>query len=298
MDILIIIAILVGFSIILGLGIRIVNPRQRGLIERLGKYHRFAMPGFHWIIPVVDRMIKVNITEMMVDAQQQTIITQDNLNAKVDAQVYFKVMAEEKHVMASQYNVFNYNRQIVQLARTTLRNIIGTMTLVEANSDRNRINGDLMKTLKEETGAWGIEVVRTELKEIDPPDDVQDTMNKIVKAENERRAAVDYATARETEADGIRRAEIKTAQGRKRAAILEAEGVKEAKVLRAQGEEKAIKLVHTAAQKYFKGNAQKLKGYETVQVSLKDNTKIIVPTDADLVNVVDGMGGIIPIKKK
>src|SRR3989338_1511746 len=204
---LLLLALVVFFS-----GIRIVRPIERGLIERLGKYNRFANPGFHWIIPMVERMIQINITETMADAEPQEIITKDNLNAMVDAQVYFKVKSDEIHVKSSQYNVNAYELQIVSLARTTLRNIIGTLSLKEANSERDRINKGLMETLKKETQNWGLEVVRTELKEIQPPKDVQETMNKVVKAENEKIAAIDFATARETEADGIKRAEIKRAE--------------------------------------------------------------------------------------
>ena len=118
-------------------GIRIIRPTHRGLIERFGKYNRFANPGFHWVIPAVERMYQVNITEQMVDAEPQEIITNDNLNAKVDAQVYFKVKADEEDVKKSQYSVNNYLYQIVNLARTTLRNIIGTLTLSSALSSFN-----------------------------------------------------------------------------------------------------------------------------------------------------------------
>ncbi|MBM3321423.1 MAG: SPFH/Band 7/PHB domain protein, partial [Candidatus Eisenbacteria bacterium] len=194
-------------------GIRIVRPTHRGLVERLGKYQRFARPGFNWVIPIIERMIRVNITEQMIDAQPQEIITNDNLNASVDAQVYFKVKADEESVKASQYNVNDYIYQIVNLARTTLRNIIGTLTLKSANSERDRINRELLTTLSQETRNWGMEIVRTELKEIDPPKDVQETMNKVVKAENEKIAALDFANAREREADGMKRAEIKKAEG-------------------------------------------------------------------------------------
>ena len=168
------------------MGVRIVRPTERAVIERLGKYKKFCKPGFQWIIPVVDRMFKVNITEQMVDAEPQEIITNDNLNARVDAQVYFRVKPDETNVAAALYNVHEFETQIVNLARTTLRNIIGTLTLKSANSERDKINGELMQTLKKETHNWGLEVVRTELKEIDPPKDVQDTMNKVVKAENEK----------------------------------------------------------------------------------------------------------------
>ncbi|MBM3310789.1 MAG: SPFH/Band 7/PHB domain protein, partial [Candidatus Aminicenantes bacterium] len=130
----------VAIAILFFSGIRIVRPTHRGLVERLGKYKRFARRGFNWVIPVVDRMFQVNITEVMVDAQPQEIITNDNLNARVDAQVYFKVKDDEESVKFSQYNVYNYQWQIVNLARTTLRNIIGTLTLKSANSERGKIN--------------------------------------------------------------------------------------------------------------------------------------------------------------
>jgi len=267
-------------------GIRILRPTNRGLIERLGKYQRFAGPGFHWIIPVIDRMIRVNITEQMVDAQPQEIITNDNLNARVDAQVYFKVKADEESVKNSQYNVFDYKWQIVNLARTTLRNIIGTLTLKSANSERDKINGELLATLSKETKNWGMEIVRTELKEIDPPKDVQETMNKVVKAENEKIAALDFANAMEREADGQKRAEIK-----------KAEGIRQAKILAAEGEAEAIKLVNEAANKYFVGNAQLLRKLEATEKSLTQNAKIVVPAGSELVNVIGEMAGVLPIKK-
>ncbi|MCX6237233.1 MAG: SPFH/Band 7/PHB domain protein [Bacteroidia bacterium] len=276
----IIIAVVVFIFLI---GIRIVRPTQRALIERLGKYIRFANPGFHWIIPVVDSMYKINITEKMIDAEQQEIITNDNLNARVDAQIYFKIKADENSVKNSQYNVNNIEVQIVSLARTTLRNIIGTMTLKSANSERGKINKELLITLLEETMNWGIEIVRTELKEIDPPKDVQETMNKIVKAENEKIAAIDFATATETKADGEKRAEIRRAEGFKQGAIL-----------RAEGEAQAIQLVNEAAEKFFVGNAQLLRRIQAMETSLKSNSKIVVPTGSDLVNVMGAMGGVLP----
>jgi len=281
-EIIILVAAVVIFIFLCG--IRIVRPTHRGLVERLGKYKRFANPGFNWVIPVIDRLFQINVTEVMVDAQPQEIITNDNLNARVDAQVYFKVKNDEASVKNSQYNVNNYQWQIVNLARTTLRNIIGTLTLKSANSERGKINSELQKTLREETGSWGIEIVRTELKEIDPPKDVQETMNKVVKAENEKIAAIDFATATETMADGARRAEIK-----------KADGVKQAKVLEADGEAQAIKLVNEAAQMYFVGNAQILRRLETVEKALAHNTKIVVPSNTQLINVIGDLAGIFPL---
>jgi regulator of protease activity HflC (stomatin/prohibitin superfamily) len=267
-------------------GIRIVRPTHRGLVERLGRYHHFASAGFNWVIPIIDRMYQVNITEVMVDAEPQEIITNDNLNARVDAQVYFKVKTDEESVKASQYNVNDYRWQIVNLARTTLRNIIGTLTLKSANSERGKINEELQKTLRQETASWGIEIVRTELKEIDPPKDVQETMNKVVKAENEKIAAVDFATATETVADGARRAEIK-----------KADGIKQARVLEAEGEARAIQLINEAANQYFIGNAQLLKRLEVLERSLAQNTKIVVPADSELINVIGEMAGVLPLPR-
>ena len=269
---------------ILMAGVRIVRPTHKGLIERLGKYHKLANPGFHWIIPMIDRLFYVNITEQMVDAEPQEIITNDNLNASVDAQVYFRVKSDEDSVKGSTYDVNNYQSQIVNLARTTLRNIIGTLTLKSANSERGKINSELHETLHKETKSWGIEIIRTELKQIDPPKDVQETMNKVVKAENEKIAAIDSATAAETVADGIKRAKIK-----------EAEGFKRAKILHAEGEAEAIKLVNEAADKYFIGNAQLLRKLEAIETALERNAKIVIPTGSDLVNIIGDMAGIIPL---
>ncbi len=269
------------------MGVRIVRPTHRGLIERLGKYNHFAAPGFNWIIPFIDKMYQINITEQMVDAEPQEIITFDNLNARVDAQVYFKVKSDEQSAKSCIYNVNNYQYQIVNLARTTLRNIIGTLTLKSANSERGKINDELHNTLKNETASWGIEIVRTELKEIDPPKDVQETMNKVVKAENEKIAAVDFATATETAADGQKRAEIK-----------KAEGIKQARILQAEGESEAIRLVNEAAERYFVGNAQVLRKLEAVEKSLEHNAKVVIPTNAELVNVIGELAGVLPLKKE
>jgi len=268
-------------------GVRIVRPTHRGLIEMFGKYFSFAQPGFHWIFPGVMKMFQVNITEKMIDAEPQEIITNDNLNAKVDAQVYFRIKADENSVKQSQYNVNRIEWQIVNLARTTLRNIIGTLTLKSANSERGKINKELHATLLSETSTWGIEIIRTELKEIEPPRDVQETMNKIVKAENEKISAIDFATAAETHADGEKRAEIRRA-----------EGIRQGNILRAEGEAQAIALVNEAAEKYFIGNAQLLRRIQAMETALKDNAKIVVPTGSDLVNVIGEMAGILPIKEK
>jgi regulator of protease activity HflC (stomatin/prohibitin superfamily) len=196
------------------------------------------------------------------------------------------VKDDEESVKNSQYNVNNYQFQIVNLARTTLRNIIGTLTLKSANSERDKINGALLSTLSRETMSWGMAIVRTELKEIDPPKDVQETMNKVVKAENEKVAALDYADAVERQADGEKRAEIK-----------KAEGIKQAKILAAEGQAEAIRLVNEAANTYFVGNAQLLRKLEAVEKALGGNAKIVIPSGSELVNVIGEMAGVLPLSR-
>ena len=283
--VIIIVAAIIFFFFLIG--IRIVRPTHRGLIESLGKYTGFAQPGFHWVLVFIQKLYLVDIREQLVNADPQVIITNDNLNATVDAQVYLKVKNDEESVKNSMYNVTNYRFQVVNLARTTLRNIIGTLSLKSANSERGRINTDLDQTLKVETKNWGIEILRTELKEIDPPKDVQETMNKVVKAENEKIAAIDFATAAETNADGVKRAEIK-----------KAEGIRQAKILEAEGEAQAIKLVNEAAELYFVGNAQLLRKLQATENALKNNAKIVLPSDSDLVNVIGEMSGMLPLKRE
>jgi regulator of protease activity HflC (stomatin/prohibitin superfamily) len=280
--------VIIGVVVILLLmSLKTVRPTERGLIERFGKYNRFAGPGLHFILPFgIERLVRQNITEMMVSSEKREIITADSLNASVDSNVYFKVKPEEDNVKRSVYGVFNYREQIVALAKTTLRNIIGTMTLKEANSDRNKINKELYEQLARETANWGIEIVRTELKEIEPPTAVQEVMNSVVVANNQKIAAQDFATAVETKADGERRAAIKMA-----------EGAKQAQILRAEGEAQAIALVNEAADKYFVGNAQLLRKLEAMEKALSTNAKIVLPTGQSLVNVIGDLAGLTAPQK-
>lgn len=238
-------------------GIRIVRPTRRMLVETLGKWSRTAGEGFTWVCPIIQRGIYVNITEQMVDVPPQVIQTMDKLNMTVDAVVYYKV----KDVKASQYNVDGHKRQLTSLARTTLRAVMGKLSLTECIQERNKINGDVEKVLDKETDAYGVEVLRVEVQRIEPPEDVQKSMNNVVKAEQDKIAATDLAKAKETEADGQRMASIKIAEGKKQAAILEAEGKKQ-----------AFELIN----KSFTGNAQTLKKLEVTQASLENNSKVIL----------------------
>ncbi len=279
-------------------GIRIVRPTHRAVVERLGKYNRYQNPGIIWIMPFVEKQISVNITEQMTEAMEQEIITKDNLNAKVDAQVYFKVQPSEDTVKASLYNVYNYSHQIIALAQTSLRNIIGGKDFVEVNSKRNDLNGEIKTLIQAQTTAWGIDIVRVELKQIVPPKDVQDTMNKVIQAQNTKTAAIDFATATETQANGQQRAAIQNATGVKQALILEAEGKAQAIIAVADATAKQIEVVNNAANKFFVGNAQLLKQFETNQAALENNTKIVfTEKGSSPVIVIGEKDTIIPIQK-
>jgi regulator of protease activity HflC (stomatin/prohibitin superfamily) len=275
--------ILIG-QIILGLivvgiilsGIRIIRPTHRAAIETFGKYTRFQNSGITFIIPFFQKIYSVNITDQLVDVMRQEVITKDNLNCTVDAQVYFKVGATEPELKNALYQVNNYDVQIVQLARTTLRNVIGDNMFKDVNSQRGKLNNEVYETMAVETKNWGITIVRVELKEIEPPDDVQETMNMVIKAENDKQSAIDFANARETKADGERRASIKEAEGVRQSLILEAEGKSQAIERVAQARAKEIQLVNESAEKYFVGNAKELKKLEVTQASLERNSKIVV----------------------
>jgi regulator of protease activity HflC (stomatin/prohibitin superfamily) len=266
---------LIVIGIILS-GIRIIRPTNRAAIETLGKYTRFQNSGITFIIPFIQKLYSINITEQLVDVMRQEVITKDNLNCTVDAQVYFKVGASEKELKSALYQVNNYDIQIVQLARTTLRNVIGDNMFKDVNSQRGKLNHEVYETMLVETKDWGITIVRVELKEIEPPDDVQETMNMVIKAENDKQSAIDFANARETKADGERRASIKEAEGVKQSLILEAEGQSQAIERVAAARAKEIQLVNEAAEKYFVGNAKELKRLEVTQSSLETNSKIVL----------------------
>lgn len=282
---------LTGLIFLVG-GIRIIRPTHRGAIETFGKYSKLAIPGFNWICPLAQRLIPVDITEQMAIVNPQEIITEDKLNATVDLVVYYKVDESEKGVKASLYNVYNFQSQIITLAQTTARNVIGKMSFKDVNSERNELNNTLADIMSKETATWGVKIVRVEIKEITPPKDVQNQMNQVNINEQKKRAAIDLATARETEADGIRRASIKEAEGERQAKILRADGDKQAKILEAEGLAKYNELIT----KSFKSKeVQLFKKLETVQTSLKDNSKIILTEKGINTNIILGD---IPIKEK
>ena len=281
-------------------GIRIIRPTHRAAVETLGKYTRFQKSGITFIIPVIQKLYSVNITDQLVDVMRQEVITKDNLNCTVDAQVYFKVGDSEQELKNALYQVNNYEIQIVQLARTTLRNVIGDNMFRDVNSQRGKLNQEVFDTMAIETKDWGITIVRVELKEIEPPDDVQETMNMVIKAENDKQSAIDFANARETKADGERRAQIKEAEGIKQSLILEAEGKAQAIERVAQARAREIELVNEAAEKYFIGNAKDLKKFEVTQASLESNSKVVLTEKGVSPTLVLNQAEekIIPVEKR
>ena len=256
---------------------RTVRPTERGLVERLGRYDHFATPGLTFLMPFVDRLIRVNVTEEMSHVEPQEVITKDKVVMTVDAVVFYKVKTDEESVKASVYAVNNFQQQIEVLARTTLRNIIGKMEMGEANVGRGIINTELLTELEQQSRQWGVEIMRAELKDLKPPPDIQESMNTVIKANNAKLAAQDMANATENQADGARRAAIKNAEGQRQAAILEAEGQKIAIERVAEGNANAIKAVNEAYTTYFKDTAIVAKQLETIAIALQNNSKIIVP---------------------
>lgn len=275
-----VIAIVIPIAVILYAtvsSLRIVRPTEKGLVERLGKYHRFVQGGITFLVPFVDRILKVNITERMTPVQRQDVITRDKVFMGVDAVVFYKVKPDEQSVKASQYNVASFTAQIDTLARTVLRDIIGGMDMAIANTSRPTINASLKEALDEQTEKWGIEIIRAEIKDLEPPKELIISMESVLKADNDRQAAEKTAIAEATLASGEKNAAIQRAEGQKQAAILQAEGQKTATIAIAEGDAQATKLRNEALTTYFKDSAVVFKQLETIQASLQNNTKIIVP---------------------
>ena len=204
--------------------VKIIRPYERGLVERLGKYHATEEPGLRLIFPFIDRMVRVDMRERVVDVPPQEVITSDNVVVSVDAVVYYEATDPQRLV----YNVVDFYLAVTKLAQTNLRNVIGDMQLDEALTSRDTINTRLREILDDATDKWGTRVVRVEIQRIDPPADVMHAMHEQMKAERTRRAYV-------TTAQGEREAAITRAEGEKQAAILSAEGLKESAILEAEG---------------------------------------------------------------
>lgn len=213
--------------------VRIIPQAMAGVVERLGRYSRTLSPGLAIVIPYVDRVRPlIDMREQVVSFAPQPVITEDNVVVQIDSVLYYTI----NDARAVTYEIANHLQAIEQLTTTTLRNVIGGLTLEKALTSRDEINTKLRVVLDEATGKWGIRVNRVELKAIDPPVTIQDAMEKQMRAERDRRAAI-------LTAEGVKQSQILTAEGQKQAAILTAEGNRQAQILDAEGEAQAIKAV-------------------------------------------------------
>src|SRR5579875_3717745 len=230
-------AVAVGLRVILAARtVRIVPQAKAGIVERLGRYHRTLTPGATLLMPFIDRMRPlIDLREQVVSFPPQPVITEDNLVVNIDTVLYFTV----NDARSATYEVANPLQAIEQITVTTLRNVIGSLTLEQALTSRDHINAQLRGVLDEATNKWGIRVNRVEIKSIDPPPTIQEAMEKQMRAERDRRAAI-------LTAEGVKQAAILTAEGQQKAAVLTAEGERQAAILRAEGEAKAISTVFDA----------------------------------------------------
>jgi regulator of protease activity HflC (stomatin/prohibitin superfamily) len=252
--------------------IRIIPQANAGIVERLGKYHKTLMPGLNILVPFIDRLRPlIDMREQVVSFPPQPVITEDNLVVSIDTVVFFQVT----DARAATYEIANYLGAVEQLTTTTLRNVVGSLNLEEALTSRDTINGKLRVVLDESTGKWGVRVGRVELKAIDPPASIQDSMEKQMRAERDRRAQI-------LTAEGTKQAAILQAEGSRQASILEAEGEAQAAVLRANGEAQAIETVFGAI---HEGDPDsKLLAYQYLQMLPKiadgaSNKLWIIPTE-------------------
>ncbi len=284
-EIILALAIIVLVVIVLiSMGIKRVNQYERGIVERWNAYEKTVEPGLRYIVPFAQRIFRVNMREQVIDVPPQEIITEDNVVVTIDAVVYYQITDPVKAL----YEIEDFELAIVKLAQTTLRNIVGEMSLDTCLTSREKINIELRKVLDEATDKWGTKVNRIEVQRIDPPADIQTAMHKQKTAEQERRQIRLLATGRKEGAMQDREATILRAQGDAKAIEL---------VAGAQAE--AVKVVSQAANQYFLENAQLNKKLDVIRDTFAQQTKIIVPSTADILTVLGLEGGpaVLPIKR-
>src|SRR3954447_13982304 len=232
----VVLAVLVFIVVVVVRSVRIVPQARAGVVERLGRYQRTLDPGLALLVPFVDRLKPlIDLREQVVSFPPQPVITEDNLVVNIDTVIYFTVIDPR----AASYEIANYIAAIEQLTVTTLRNVIGGITLEQTLTSRDQITAELRGVLDEATGKWGIRVNRVELKAIDPPATIQEAMEQQMRADRNKRAAI-------LNAEGVKQSQILTAEGEKQSAILRAEGQRESQILNAEGQAKAIDTVFTA----------------------------------------------------
>ncbi|BEL08828.1 SPFH domain-containing protein [Actinoplanes sichuanensis] len=278
------IAIVMFAVITLAKSVRIIPQQRMDVVERLGKYQRTLSPGLNLLVPFIDSVrTKVDMREQVVSFPPQPVITSDNLVVSIDTVLYFKVVDPVR----ATYEISNFLQAIEQLTVTTLRNVIGSLDLERALTSRDQINKHLSSVLDETTGRWGIKVTRVEIKAIEPPPSIRDSMEKQMRAERERRATI-------LNAEGHKQAQILTAEGEKQAAVLRADGDRQARILQAEGQAKAIRTVFDAI--HQANPSQKVLAYQYLQ-SLPQiangtaNKVWILPTE--LTKALEGLGGAL-----
>jgi regulator of protease activity HflC (stomatin/prohibitin superfamily) len=264
--------------------VRIVPQQRMDVVERLGKYKRTLSPGLNLLVPFVDAVrTKVDMREQVVSFPPQPVITSDNLVVSIDTVLYFRVVDPVR----ATYEIANFLQAIEQLTVTTLRNVIGSLDLEKALTSREEINRHLSGVLDETTGRWGVKVTRVEIKAIEPPPSIRDSMEKQMRAERDRRAAI-------LNAEGVKQSQILTAEGDKQSAVLRADGDRQARILQAEGQAKAIRTVFDAI--HQANPSQKVLAYQYLQAlpqiaNGSANKVWIVP--AELTKALEGMGGAL-----
>src|SRR5437867_5484246 len=265
---------------------RVVAQYEKGLVLRLGRYRATVDSGLTFLVPVIEGMIKVDMRERVISVEPQKVITKDNVSVTVDAVIYYRIIDPVK----ATFEVQNFGYAATTLAQTNLRNLIGDKSLDETLTARDTINANLRNVLDEATNTWGVKVTRVEVQKIDPPADITEAMSRQMKAERDKRANI-------LEAEGIKQSQILQAEGVKQSEILKAEGDAQARITRATAEARAIEMVSNAAEAYFKERAEVSKRLDVLNHVLANQTKYIVPSGSDLVNVL-GLDDkqVVPIK--
>jgi regulator of protease activity HflC (stomatin/prohibitin superfamily) len=290
MGALIVVAVLVLFAVyVAARTVRIIPQAKAGVVERLGRYSRTLSPGLTIVVPFIDKVRPlIDLREQVVTFPPQPVITADNVSVGVDTVLYFTI-TEPKDAT---YEIANPLQAIEQLTVTTLRNIIGSLTLEETLTSRDEVNDKLRIVLDERTGKWGIRINGVELKSIDPPQGIQEAMEKQMRAERDRRAAI-------LTAEGVKQSQILTAEGEKQAAVLKAEGGRTATILRSEGEAQAIDTVFSAIHKGAPDQA--LLSYQYLQMlpqlaAGEANKIFVIPSEFSqaLANVAGKLGGPAP----
>jgi regulator of protease activity HflC (stomatin/prohibitin superfamily) len=266
---------------------RTVSQYEKALVMRLGRYRTTVDSGLTFLVPVIEDMIKVDMRERVINVEPQKVITKDNVSVTVDAVIYYRIIDPVK----ATFEVQNFGYAATTLAQTNLRNLIGDKSLDETLTARDTINANLRSVLDEATNTWGVKVTRVEVQKIDPPADITEAMSRQMKAERDKRANI-------LEAEGVKQAQILQAEGVRQSEILKAEGDAQARITRATAEAKAIEMVSNAAEQFFKERAEVSKKLDVLNVVLANQTKYIVPSGSDLVNVL-GLDdkNVVPIKR-